>query len=189
MAYAYVYAPFAGRITGRGNYCLDAQGNCDADPCGGDHGVHPMCHQGSSSPVDISGVGQINLYVNYPTVKRIRTWVSYLCCGQTQDNYGRMVTVELYIYDNGKYCYVGEVAYGHVANVAVGNNQQYDLASGQMRLGDVPGNPQPPRTCYTGGHSHMECLLGEVTAPCCCTSVTGGTTVIYRYYYDRGFAC
>lgn len=192
MAYAYVYAPISGRITGRDNYCINEQRQCDSDPCGGDHGAHKKC-KGWASPIDIGATGQIYLYVNYPTVKKIQTWVEYkCCCGEQNSDYARTITVDLYVYDNGKYCYVGSVMYGHVKNPQVLNGAWYDLTRGDKYLGDIPGGTYTCNefSCYGGAHSHMERSLGETAGPlCCCTSVAAGTTAIYRYYYNPGFTC
>lgn len=208
MAYAYVYAPISGRITGRDYYCKcpDCTGNCS-----GCTTAHGRC-KGWASPIDIEGTGpSIYLYVNYPTVRRVQTWVEYKCCCQeTNNNYARSITVDLYVYDNGKYCYVGSVMYGHVANPTVGNGQWIDLSSNRLKLGEVPTGcylckscpdqcgcptcscPNPSCNCwvcYTGPHAHLERYLGETVAPCCCMDVAEGTTAIYRFYYNAGYAC
>lgn len=186
MAYAYVYAPISGTISGRDNYC-DCR-NCPST-CNGCGNPHSPC-KNWASPVDIAGMGAIYLYVNYPTVRRVQVWVEYRCCNSQQNNdYARTITVDLYVYDNGKHCYVGSVMYGHVANPTVQNGQWIDLSSSQLKLGDMVA-PNPNYSyCYSGWHVHLERFLGEVVAPCCCNSVTAGTTPIYRYYYNAGYAC
>jgi hypothetical protein len=185
MAYAYVYAPISGTVTGRDSYCSCPCGNCNG--CGSAHG---RC-KNWASPIDIAGTGSIYLYVNYPTVRRVQTWVEYKCCCQeTNNSYARSITVDLYVYDNGKYCYVGSVMYGHIANPTVNNGQWIDLTSSSLKLGDVIGGTYTCTfTCYSGAHVHLERNLGETVAPCCCASVTAGTTAIYRFYYNAGSAC
>lgn len=217
MAYAYVYAPISGIVTGRDYYC-----NCPAcyGNCSGCLNAHGRC-KNWSSPIDIAGTGStcptpgsICLYVNYPTVRRVRTWVEYLCCCKEPNNsYARSITVDLYIYDNGKYCYVGSVMYGHVANPTVSNGQWIDLTSRSYKLGDIVGGcylckscPNPSdqcncptcscsnrdcrcTVCYSGSHVHLERYLGETVAPCCCVDVAQGTTAIYRFYYNPGYTC
>jgi hypothetical protein len=61
MAYAYVYAPISGTVTGRDSYCSCPCGNCNG--CGSAHG---RC-KNWASPIDIAGTGSIYLYVNYPS--------------------------------------------------------------------------------------------------------------------------
>lgn len=173
MPTAYVYAPIGGTITGRGNYCGVP---CDNDPCGGDHGAHSTC-KGWLSPIDIGGTGDINLYVNYPTINGIFTLVEYECCNNDQNNYGRAITVELYSGET----YVGAVMYGHVANPTVTHNRFYALTSNSKKLGTVVGGVFG--TCYTGAHVHLERSGGVTQAPCCCATATRGTTILYRWVF------
>ncbi len=187
MAYAYVYAPISGTITGRDYYCTDDLGCRCPGSCSGCLSTHVPC-KGWASPVDIAGTGSVYLYVN-TAVRKVQTWVELRCCSSGDGtDYRQAITVDLYVYNNGKYCYVGSVMYGHVANAQVQNGAWYDLSSsgGKLKLGDVPGGKL---WCYSGPHTHMERYLGEVVAPCCCASVQAGTTVIYRFYYNEGYAC
>lgn len=175
MPTAYVYSPLTGKIRGRENYCCDP---CNPTPCTGACDAHGTCNNWSS-PVDVSGTGDIYLYVNYSTVRSIRTVIDYKCCSSgAGDDYRRIVKVDLYG-DVNAICHIGSLLYGHVSNVAVGNNQVYNLTSGSKLIGTVPGGTSG--TCYQGGHSHMERLGGSTIAPCCCADAYAGTTAIYRW--------
>jgi len=184
MPYAYVYAPVSGSITGRNRYCT---GSC---ACDGDGSTHHACASGCSNPqtcdwhdpVDIGTGGAtpgIYLYVS-SGVQSIRTFVQYLCCSSSQNDYGRAVTVELYAQPNAV-CYIGTLKFGHVAFPQVEDNHVYNI-SGSRKIGTVVGGSFD--NCYSGPHSHMERYDGETRAPCCCAAVTAGSTPIYRWYYQ-----
>ena len=183
MPTVYVYSPADGIITGRANYCGSP---CDADPCTGDHGTHGTC-KGWSSPVDIDAYDgeELKLYVNYPTVKSIKTLVQYECCCDAQNKYGRAIIVELYAKQNAV-CYIGSVLYGHVDNPQVTNNAVYNLSSSSKTLGYAPGGTYScgGSTCYSGSHSHMERHGGATVAPCCCTDTVKGSTSIYKFIFS-----
>ncbi len=178
----YVRGPISGTITGRNKYCTFPYASDVCNGSGSNHGTY----MSSSNPVDIGGSGNINLRVNYPNVLSIVTYVSLSCCSSSyEDNYRRMVTVELYGKSNGA-CYMGSVRFGHVASPAVTNGTLYNLSSGTKLIGTVPsGNPG---NCYTGAHSHMERSGGSVVAPCCGATVSSSTN-IYKFTWDNGIAC
>lgn len=181
MATAYVYAPIGGIITGRENYCGFP---CDNNPCTGDHGTHSTCKSGWLSPVDIAGTGSIYLYVNYPTVKSVKTFIEFECCCNVQNDYGRIIKVLLYGKQNSE-CYIGMVVFGHINSPAVSNNQLYNLTSNQLRLGQTVGGSHNCNgiTCYSGTHVHMERWGGQTIAPCCCASAVKGGTPIYQWNF------
>ncbi len=184
MPTVYVYSPADGIITARDDYCGSP---CDADPCTGDHGTHATC-KGWSSPVDIDAYDgeEIKLYVNYPTVKSIKTLVEYECCCNDQNKYGRAIIVELYALRDAQ-CYIGSVLYGHIDNPQVTHNTVYNLSSSSKRLGYAPAGAHScgGSTCYSGSHSHMERLGGQTVAPCCCTDTVKGSTPIYKFIYSN----
>lgn len=179
MATAYVRSPYNGTITGRTKHCV-----CPGDTCYGSGSDHGSCKGGSwaGTSIDVSGSGDLYLRVNYPTVRSVVTWVALECCGGSgcADQYRRMVTVDLYALPNAV-CYIGSVAYGHVANPQVGNGQTYNLTSSSKMLGTAASGSCG--TCSTGPHAHMERLFGSTVAPCCCTTVTTATN-IYKWNFD-----
>lgn len=180
MPYAYVYAPVSGTVSGRNKYCTST---C---ACAGDGNLHSLCTCGQPcvwyDPVDIRTCGStpsIWLYVS-SDIKSIRTFIQYLCCGGAQNDYGRAIIVELYAQPNAV-CYIGSVKFGHVAFPRVQHGQIYNI-SGSIQIGTVMGGSYG--NCYTGPHTHMERSGGETVAPCCCATVSAGTTPIYRWYYQ-----
>lgn len=183
--YAYVYAPIGGRITGRVNYCRCNPSNYDPS-CTGSGSSHLPC-KGWVDPVDIAGTGTIYLVVNYPTVRKVHTRIEYQCCCRNSSDYARAITVDLFIYTNGQHCYVGSVMYGHIGNPMVPNDHDIYLNSSWLPLGQFLSGTYSCNglMCYTGAHVHMERFGGETLAPCCCASVSQGTTPIYRFLYTR----
>lgn len=154
MTVIYVYSPTGGLITGRDNYCIPCP-----SPCTGDGDSHSSCYweDGYGSPVDLSASSSqwIILYVNYPAVKSIKTFVRDQCCNNDESDYGQIVEVELYEDFNAQ-SYRGSVVYGHIANPQVGNGNTYNLGSGSVTLGQAPATDQDHAWCYSGPHSHME---------------------------------
>jgi len=179
MPTAYVYSPVDGIITGRNQYCGQP---CDNNPCTGDHGTHRTCNNWSS-PVDIDAVDneQLYLYVNTAVIS-IRTFVQYKCCCSHQNDYGRVIIVELYG-ERDAQCYIGSVLYGHIANPQVTDGQIYNLSGTSKLLGNAPAGAHNCGgfTCYSGSHSHMERSGGATLAPCCCTDTLKGSTAIYKW--------
>lgn len=182
MPTAYVKAPISGTITGKANYCI-----CPCETCSGCGNDHAEC-QGWSSPIDVGGDGpNIFLYVNYPTVRSVRTYVEYECCCNELNDHGRTITVELYAEPNLE-CYIGAVMFGHIADPAVGNGQTYNLTSSSLKLGEVVQDDYEECgggiVCYDGEHVHMEMSGGQEVAPCCCTSVSAGSDSIYKWDFS-----
>ncbi len=181
---AYVRSPFSTTgmlVRGDDNYCDGS-------------GTHPVCNPGAGwvLPTDISGVGTLTLRVNYPNVRRIRTFVGLQCCSDTSPtNLRRVVIVELYgvttVPDPAcRYAYIGSILYGHVASVSVGDNQWYDLTSGEKVLGTVA--TETASRCSTGGHSHMQIMPGG-TRLVTCSSTISSSTSIYKWIWYNNVPC
>ncbi len=181
MATAWVYSPAGGIITGRTYYC--GCGICD-----GTGTLHGICKPGWTAPIDVDSNDneEIYLYVNYPTVKSIRTLREYECCCNNANNFGRVIIVELYSETNGVGCFIGGVLYGHIANPAVSHNTIYNLSSSSKKLGTSPAGSWScgGSSCYSGSHVHMERSGGTTVAPCCCVDTTKGSTKIYEYIFN-----
>lgn len=158
MPTAYVYSPFTGSIS-QGPGC---------------NGNHVTCGSGSS-PVDVAGLGNINLYVNYPTVKNVCIQVGSLCCAVSGANADQKRTVKLDLYDTN-YCKFGSVLYGHIRNVAVTNGWR-TLTSSTLYIGQTVNVTHS--VCYSGIHIHMQ-RYGGSTLVSCGSNVTQGTSIIYR---------
>jgi len=178
---AYVRSPISGHITGRTYYCTTpSDPYCYGNPS---NGTHYPCHSGWYHPVDIGGTGTLYLYVNYPNVSSVITWVSLLCCSSSCDSsLRRMITVDLYGRSNGR-CYIGSVAYGHVNTVYVSNGVLYNLSGSSLRLGTV--TTVTGCGCSDGAHSHMEATGSTLSciAPCCGATVSTSTN-IYQFTWN-----
>lgn len=184
MALAYVYAPFSGTVT-QGAVST----HCPCTDCS------PSCGCASTyEPVDIAtsaGVS-INLYVNYPTVRSISydmtTTDPFECCdGNSDANLKRAVKVHLYGAVN-YCCYIGWVLFGHI------NLSGFSLVNGNIaanycgQLGTVLSAPNPPISCYSGPHEHMEASTSGVLLRSSGT-VTGGTTALYQWSFSTPCPC
>ena len=159
MPTAYVYSPFTGFIS-QGPGC---------------NGSHATCGSGTS-PLDIAGLGNINLYVNYPTVRYVYVQVGSFCCAVSGANADHKRTVKLDLYDTN-YCKFGSVLYGHVRHVAV-TNGWIALTSTALHLGQTVNVTHP--VCYPGIHIHLQ-RNGGSTHVSCGAQVTQGTSLIYRW--------
>lgn len=159
MPTAYIYSPFTGSIS-QGPGC---------------NGGHVTCGSGSS-PVDVAGLGNINLYVNYPTVKHVYIQIGSLCCAVSGADADQKRTVKLDLYDSN-YCKFGSVLYGHIKSVGVGNGWT-TLTSSSLYLGQTVSTLHS--VCYPGIHVHMQ-RNGGSTHVSCGSDVTQGTSIIYSW--------
>lgn len=159
MPTAYVYSPFTGSIS-QGPGCNDN---------------HVTCGSGSS-PVDVAGLGDVYLYVNYPTVKYVNIQISSLCCNVSgaNDDHKRSVRVDLY---DASSCQFGFVLYGHIRSVGVGNGW-ITLTSSSLYIGKTVNVTHS--VCYPGIHIHMQ-RSGGTTHVSCGANVTQGTSIIYSW--------
>jgi hypothetical protein len=160
MPTAYVYSPFTGDIS-QGPGC---------------NGNHSFCGSGSS-PVDVAGLGTINLYVNYPTVKYVSIQIGSLCCqGVAGADADQRRTVKIDLFDANS-CKFGTVLYGHVRQVMVGNGWR-TLTSGTLPIGQTVSTYNA--MCYRGIHVHMQ-RIGGTTNVSCGADVNQGSSIIYYW--------
>ncbi|GEM_PF-966241 len=183
MPYAYIYSPISGVITGYLNYCICPCNFCTG--CGSEHVKccvrAPECNW--TSPVDIAGMGpDIYLFVN-SYVQSVRTYLRYFCCDGQNNDYSRVVIVELFSEPNAN-GYIGRVKYGHVGNPTVEDNRIYNLwPYYTLKLGTILMSQYG--RCYTGPHIHLEVNSNNnaQSLVCCCTNVSAKTTAIYKIYF------
>ncbi len=159
MAYAYVYSPTTAWAFHHGNN----------DPsCSGGGNMMDLSR-------DATAGHNINVYVNYPTIKSVEFQRVDSCCPCTQ-NTRNAVKVHLYGQIN-KGCYIGTILYGHMTNPI---SSYWTNLSGSYagKVGNVLGTDIC--SCYTGIHVHLE-VWGGTRLPYSGQYCNQGSTAIYRW--------
>lgn len=126
----------------------------------------------------------IDVYVNYPSVKSVEFIRVDTCCPCTS-NTKNAVKVNLYS-SYGKVGYIGAVLYGHMTN-PLGSQWKNLGGNWAGSVGKVLGFDY----CYcfgdpssnTGAHVHLETWGGTRLTPSTIPYVYAGSTAIYRWYY------
>ena len=170
----WIYAPISGTIysNGNGNYCSG--------------GYHAPCKSGDGNCIDIAGVNDVFLRINsYSVVGSVKVIEEFYCAPGCADKYRRIITCELWQYQNLGGVYIGRVAFGHIDAPQYTGTQTVNMYSNLIRIGSVPSG-----TCgsyYTGAHSHIEYNPSPSTgqlAPLSCYNSIGTSDWMYRITYN-----